>query len=296
MYKKKGTGHFYPKRAVITAFHYLHVSSTLEKYSKEKKMMTTRPNNVSRPIYLKLLNVMLKLIASFGIFALSLGLGTIAVSVSTLFSFVSDTPHSSNLVKLDSNTFAMQENEIKPVGTNDTSSNTTFTPIQPQNSDRAEDAQDMVVLVEDWDDEGDNKVNEIVTGNDQNDILSQQRKAKEHEISLLKEALPGNIMLPVEKTEEELDQQLESIIEQQELQALIDNQEATESDLQRYYKLQAKHFEDEIALIDYCNQIILENQPGDNTLYPFCMTVSEKSSEKRQANEASLEKLRQDML
>jgi hypothetical protein len=218
------------------------------------------------------------------------------LSISTFFSFISDAYHTPKELQFTAGYSVPEATEIEPAIINGTDENRTIAPIQSQNSDHSEKTVDFREV---WDeDEVNDEVNndENLDSNDENDKINQQRMAGELEIRLLKEALPGNIMLPGEKTEEELNQGLESIMEQQHIQALIDRQEATEHDLQRYYDLQAKVFEDEIALIDYCNQMVFEDQPGDDTSNPFCKSVSVEASEKRLANETSLEELRQSLL
>lgn len=122
------------------------------------------------------------------------------------------------------------------------------------------------------------------------------KRLEEREIQLLRDALPGNMMLPGIRTATELNNAVEDIKEQQHLQTLIESGKATANDLRRYYDLRAKHFEDELSLIEYCDKVLSTADSEEDLPYSFCMEISVNSAEVRRANEASLAKLRQDFL
>ena len=256
-------------------------------------MKISQPKNGRPPLTSKVAKTMLKMIPGIGIIGLSVGIGALALAISSLFSSISNTSQLPKGEKPAPVEVAQQTNEIVPVEIKETAAAKISAPIQTQANNNA---QEMVDSAERWDEDEVHEQAEAEDDNDGEDMLSPQHMAAEKEIRQLKEALPGNVMIPGKKTEEELDQMLESIKKQQYIQDLINEGEASGDDLRRYYELQAKRYEDEIALIDYCDQIISESQSEDDISNPFCKTVIEESGKKREANEASLEYLRQDLL
>lgn len=129
---------------------------------------------------------------------------------------------------------------------------------------------------------------------DENHTTYKRLSAAEEEIRMLQEALPENTLIPVKRSEQELSGFLQGIKEQKYLQTLINSKEAAPSDLRHYYDLQAKKFEDEIALIDFCQKILANENSAEDV--PFCTIVALDGKDKRKANEKSLEQLRRNLL
>ena len=111
------------------------------------------------------------------------------------------------------------------------------------------------------------------------------------EMAILEDALPGNSFLPTIRTEDERERELSDIKEQQRLQQLVNDEQATQKDLDRYYTLQVKRFEDELTLIDFCEQYNNDAQVQETTPLIFCKKFLRHSDARREANQLSIASL-----
>lgn len=116
------------------------------------------------------------------------------------------------------------------------------------------------------------------------------------EIQQLKEALPGNMMVPGNKSEMERNVIYADMKEQYKLQDLIQNDQATDDERQRYYDLQAKRFEDEIELIQYCKEKLSHFSHNEHIYHDLCADITEYGDEVIEADEKSLDNLRNQLL
>lgn len=119
---------------------------------------------------------------------------------------------------------------------------------------------------------------------------------KRREIQQLREALPGNMLVPGHKTEEERNAIYAAIEEQRKIQNLIQNNRAAPSDKQRYYDLQAKRFEDEIELVNHCKEMLSNINDNEHIFHDLCAEITEHADMVLEANEKSLNSLRNQLL
>jgi hypothetical protein len=124
---------------------------------------------------------------------------------------------------------------------------------------------------------------------------SAREEAKEREIRALQDALPENMHVPYKRSKEELQLQMADIQEQQQLFAAIESNKATTAEHQRYYELQAKRFEDEIALAEYCEKTVSGISQEEFAAHPLCAEVASRVNETRLTNAAALAELRQSL-
>jgi hypothetical protein len=111
------------------------------------------------------------------------------------------------------------------------------------------------------------------------------------EIQEIRESLPGNMMVPGNKPEAERNAIYADIEEQRQLQDLIQKNLATSYEKQRYYKLQAKRFEDEIELIQYCQEKLSNISDSEYIFHDLCSEITEHGEQIVEANQRSLENL-----
>ncbi len=113
--------------------------------------------------------------------------------------------------------------------------------------------------------------------------FKQQDAERKGELAVLKEALPGNLLVPG-KTQEELRQISENIQDDRNIRALIIDGEASDNDLKDYFDLKAKRFHDEIAVLDFC-----EAQASRDPPLAFCLDIEvSDTTARRNVAEASL--------
>ncbi len=223
---------------------------------------------------------------------LSIMLGTFILSIVTMFDFISDHEEVQKTVEISTVTSTVHNLDIEAIPENKVNRMPQAMAILFHDKEHG---SDFDTSVNAWDDNGDtgNNENEIP---EKNNITDEPLSAEQHEIQMLHEALPENRLIPINRSKQELERTIESIEEEQYIQTLINNKEATAGDLQRYYDLQARQFEDEIALIDFCQKVVAEEHSAYDVAHPFCASVVLDGEAKRMANEESLEQLRQHYL
>lgn len=127
---------------------------------------------------------------------------------------------------------------------------------------------------------------------------SEQFEMRAKEIQHLKEALPNNFLIPYDRTPEEAEELLAYAQEvSQELNTIkesIDNNTATSEERQRYFDIISKQFDDEIELINYCNDMVADPN-GDNPVN-LCGQILESADQQIQAAEVAKERLRKEIL
>lgn len=250
-------------------------------------MIKEKSNQKDRPLHFILLSVFFKLAGGLAIVALSIMCGNFIFCVSTMFDFMSGFGHIHRMPVVSAEKPLEIRRDFKP-----SSSNKVFTLPQaasPPASGKVNE-EDFNTLKSAWEN------NETYKNMDQDDPLNEPLSPREQEIQLLRKALPENSLIPGKRSEQELTGYLKSIEEQQDIQNLINKKKATVNDLRRYYELQAKRFEDEIELIDFCQRIVSGKYSDRDTSLPFCTAVVMEGEAKRAANEQSLEELRQSLL
>ncbi len=116
------------------------------------------------------------------------------------------------------------------------------------------------------------------------------------EIFDLKQAMPDNRLIPVERTEAEAQELLQEMEEMQSIKELIDQDAATYSDRERYYDIQAKNFEDEIELINFCNDRVGSSMGSADNPNGICSNISKDSERRLQEIQKTMEQLQQELL
>ena len=112
------------------------------------------------------------------------------------------------------------------------------------------------------------------------------------ELRRLREALPGNQLLP-EKTPKERRYELKKEQDARDLMVLIRNGEATERDLEHMYTLTADRYRDEIEAIEFCEENLREAAAGDDPPLDFCMNINASNAAvRRKVNEDALASLK----
>jgi hypothetical protein len=114
------------------------------------------------------------------------------------------------------------------------------------------------------------------------------------EIGQLRQALPDNTSVPGNRTPAELEQYMAEIREQQQLSSVVASARASEAERKRYYDLQAKHYEDEIELAEYCEAQVARATQGDPS-HEYCAEVAARAAETKQANSATLVALQREL-
>lgn len=120
----------------------------------------------------------------------------------------------------------------------------------------------------------------------------QMDDATSSEMRLLREALPGNWMLP-EKNTQERQEQAKWEQDAQDLMVLIQSGEATDRDRKHMYELTAKQYHDEIAAIDFCKDNLAEAESNNSPPLNFCREMSFSNiADRRKRNEDALASLK----
>lgn len=126
----------------------------------------------------------------------------------------------------------------------------------------------------------------------------EQVEMRAKEIQHLKEALPNNFLIPYDRTPEEAEELMAYAQEvSQELNTIresIDNNTATSEERQRYFDLVSKQYDDEIELINYCNDMVADPN-GDNPVN-LCGQILESADQQLQAAEVAKEQLRKEIM
>ena len=123
---------------------------------------------------------------------------------------------------------------------------------------------------------------------DQNE---QDREANAMEIQYLKEVLPDNIMIPVEKTPQEVEALFAQMEEQQALEKKIADKKASQEERERYFELRSQQYEDEIEIINLCRETLASSDPAVSR-QGLCANAVESGEERLQEIEGILGELR----
>lgn len=137
---------------------------------------------------------------------------------------------------------------------------------------------------------------EDVEENDLEDDPEEMRISLEREVGLLKAALPDNMMVPSERTNMEAEALMADGQEQATLQALIDKGEATQSDKERYFDMISKQLEDEVEIINHCNQMVANSNNNADHSNNLCADISRDGGKRIEEIETRMEELRQQLL
>lgn len=121
--------------------------------------------------------------------------------------------------------------------------------------------------------------------------------ARREELQYLKEVLPDNLMIPTEKTAAEVDALFAEFEENRQLQERIEKGEATPEEKERYYDLRMKKYDEEIALINLCQDVAANSlASSDERQAQLCSHMAESSAERLQVINESIEELQQQIL
>lgn len=131
---------------------------------------------------------------------------------------------------------------------------------------------------------------EIDERNAEEDYDRELAEMRKEEIDGLKEALPGNQLIPFERTQEEVEALFAVAQELGTIRESIGNNTATPEDRQRYLDFVGQQFDDEIELIDFCNEIMAD--PNNATSRELCGQLSEMGEQRIQEIEGEREELR----
>ena len=139
----------------------------------------------------------------------------------------------------------------------------------------------------------------VIAGNEQSvviaDVLTDDADDQNAEADLarqereyLKEALPGNLVVPAEKTAAEVDALFAEFEEYQALAARMEDGTAAAEERSRYYEIRMTKFQEEIALINMCNDVAASQFSA-----PLCANVAANSAERLAEIEKSMQALEQ---
>lgn len=120
---------------------------------------------------------------------------------------------------------------------------------------------------------------------DQSDEISLTKR----ELEYLKEALPGNLVVPAEKTPAEVEALFAEFDEYQALARRMEEGTASAEERSRYYDIRMAKFQEEIALINLCNDVLV-----NQTSTPLCANIAATSAERLADIEKSMQALEQD--
>lgn len=138
---------------------------------------------------------------------------------------------------------------------------------------------------------------EVWEENDEDNVEEEydvEADARTREIQQLKEALPNNILVPFERTQEEAEELLAVGQELTLIRESIENNTATYEDRQRYLDIVSRQFDDEIELINYCSEVAADSNTGvPNGL---CSSVSEHGDQRLEEIEKMREDLRKEIM
>jgi len=121
--------------------------------------------------------------------------------------------------------------------------------------------------------------------------------ARREELQYLQEVLPDNLMIPAEKTPEQVDALFAEFEQHRQLQELINSGKATQEDRERYYELRMKKYDEEIALINLCNDVASNSMASaDERQAQLCSHIADSSEQRLQVINESIEALEQQVL
>ena len=102
-----------------------------------------------------------------------------------------------------------------------------------------------------------------------------EKKEWEKDIVELREALPGNMIVPGRRTREEEKSILETIEYHQYYYKLIQDNKETTEDLKKFYDVSVKQYQDELDLLDYCEGNLKETRELGEQPNGYCLHAEE---------------------
>lgn len=107
------------------------------------------------------------------------------------------------------------------------------------------------------------------------------RNARHQELQYLQEVMPNSLMIPNEKTELEAERMLGEMELHRDLQQRIDDHSATPEERQQYVDLHKEKLEEELALIQLCQDVSTNSLDSDSTQSALLCTHIAQSAEQR---------------
>ena len=102
-----------------------------------------------------------------------------------------------------------------------------------------------------------------------------KKKEWDKDIAQLREALPGNMIVPGRRTREEEKEILGNIESHQYYYKLIQDGKETEDDLKKFYEVSVKQYQDELDLLDYCESNLRESRTSGEQPNGYCLHAEE---------------------
>lgn len=117
------------------------------------------------------------------------------------------------------------------------------------------------------------------------------------ELQYLQEVQPDSLMIPQDKSPQQLDALWSEFQHYHALQQRIDAGSATDADREQYYAIRMAKYEEEKALIELCNDVAA-NAPADpdSEQATLCTHMAAASAERLQVIEDSIAELEQQLL
>ena len=132
---------------------------------------------------------------------------------------------------------------------------------------------------------------------DMNTIDDSATLARREELQYLQEVLPDNLMIPTEKSAQQVEQLLAEFEEHRQLQQRITSGEADAAERERYYQLRMQEYDEEIALIDQCKDVAANSLSSEEERNAqLCTYVAASSEERLQVIHESIVELEQQIL
>ena len=115
------------------------------------------------------------------------------------------------------------------------------------------------------------------------------RAVQRQQLQYLKEINPDNLMIPTEKTDQEVEQMLAEMELHRTLQQRIDNNSATDEERQQYVALHRQKLQDELELIRLCEDVAANSLEAEEIQQAqLCTRIMEARDQRLQVIEASL--------
>lgn len=124
----------------------------------------------------------------------------------------------------------------------------------------------------------------IQSQNDQHDQAAEdeyRRNARHQELQYLQEVMPYSLMIPNEKTELEAERMLGEMELHRDLKQRIDDHSATPEERQQYVDLHREKLEEELVLIQLCQDVSTNSLDSDSTQSALLCTHIAHSAEQR---------------
>lgn len=115
------------------------------------------------------------------------------------------------------------------------------------------------------------------------------RAVQQQQLQYLKEINPDNLMIPTEKTDQEVEQMLAEMELHRTLQQRIDDNSATDEERQQYVALHRQKLQDELELIRLCEDVAANSLEAEEIQQAqLCTRIMEARDQRLQVIEASL--------